>query len=287
VLAARILGSLSPVEAAAASVPLALFLLLTETTLGTFGVTLYLRLRGGITPGFTKFMASTDVILGLLALLTVAGLPVSAYVHHFGIQSSAAGLLTALQALTVAALVLYAVLSWRKREGLAVAAPAAGLGVLLLADVAITLAPLSGTWWGEGAIVLAVLLSTIVLGAATTGMLLGHWYLVTPALTNRPLLQAIAMLVLGLVLQAPIFVLALAGLWPSGGSVARPLYGNPILSILWALGAIALPLVAGALAWPACRIRSFMSTTGLLYLAMIALLPGQLVGLVLLFVAAA
>jgi len=59
-----------------------------------------------------------------------------------------------------------------------------------------------------------------------------------------------------------------------------------VLSVLWALGAVFLPLVAAGLAWPTCRLRSFMSTTGLLYLAMIAILPGQLLGQLLFFVAA-
>jgi len=45
-------------------------------------------------------------------------------------------------------------------------------------------------------------------------------------------------------------------------------------------------ILAAGLALPTCRLRSFTSTTGLLYLAMIALLPGQLVGQLLLFVAA-
>src|SRR5207248_11711299 len=52
-------------------------------------------------------------------------------------------------------------------------------------------------------------------------------------------------------------------------------------------GAVILPLLAAGLASPACRMRSFMSATGLIYLAMIAIFPGQLVGQLLLFVAAA
>lgn len=281
------MSPLSPVDAAALSVPLALFLLLTETTIGTFAVTLYLRLRGGITPGFITFMAVTDAILALLSLWAVAGLPVATYARHFGIASGAAGLLTALQALTLAAMLVYAVMAWRAQTGPLAAAPAVGLSALLLAAIAVTLAPLGTTWWGPAAIVVAVILGTVVLGAATTGMLLGHWYLVTPALTNLPLLRAIAILVIGLVAQAAVFVVALGSLAASAGSLTRPLADNPILATLWILGSVALPLVAGVLALPACRLRSFMSTTGLLYMAMIALLPGQLVGLVLFFVAAA
>jgi hypothetical protein len=45
--------------------------------------------------------------------------------------------------------------------------------------------------------------------------------------------------------------------------------------------------LAAAPALFTCRLRSFMSTTGLLYLAMIALLPGQLLGQLVFFVAAA
>jgi hypothetical protein len=131
-----------------------------------------------------------------------------------------------------------------------------------------------------------VALSATVLGAATTGMLLGHWYLVTPALTNRPLLQAIGVLLVSLVLQAAVVPLTLGGVGRGSGSLTHALGLSPVLSVLWALGSVVLPLVAGGLALATCRLRSFMSTTGLLYLAMIAILPGQLLGQLLFFVAA-
>jgi len=89
-----------------------------------------------------------------------------------------------------------------------------------------------------------------------------------------------------LVLQAVLFPLTLRGLAHGSGSLTHPLTLSPVLSVLWALGAVFLPLVAAGLAWPTCRLRSFMSTTGLLYLAMIAILPGQLLGQLLFFVAA-
>jgi hypothetical protein len=48
-----------------------------------------------------------------------------------------------------------------------------------------------------------------------------------------------------------------------------------------------MPLVAGGLAWWTCRLRSFMSTTGLLYLAMASVLAGQILGAELLLLVAA
>jgi hypothetical protein len=178
------------------------------------------------------------------------------------------------------------VVIWRNDSSTTSWALTLSASVLLLAGIAAALWPLAGSLLDGAAIALMVVLSAAVLGAATTGMLLGHWYLVTPALTNRPLLRAIIVLLVSLVLQAVLFPLTLGGLAHGSGSLTHALSLSPALSVLWALGAVFLPLVAAGLALPTCRLRSFMSTTGLLYLAMIAILPGQLLGQLLFFVAA-
>jgi hypothetical protein len=287
VLRAVGLSALSPIDMAAITVPLALYLMLAGTAVGTFLTTEALRRTGGLTPGFLKFMSITSTVLCALALLVALGAPVAAYHDVLRIGRAAAQWLPWLQALTLSALLLNAFSSYRPgldprlARGTGLMASAA-----LLAALGLTFQPLSRTWWGVAAIWAAILLGTAVLGTATTGMLLGHWYLVTPALTNRPLLRSILWLLLALLAQAILFPLALAGLPGSAGSPARALASNPILAGLWGLGAVALPLLAAGLAYPACRIRSFMSATGLLYLAMIAIFPGQLVGQLLLFVAA-
>jgi hypothetical protein len=287
VLRSVTLVALSPVEMAAVTVPLALFLMLAETAVGTYAATEALRVRGGLTPGFLKFMAVTSTVLTLLALLVILAAPVSAYREVLPINRGSAGVLAPLQALTLVAVGVVAISAFRSPSGGRIVRPFALLASAgLLVAVATTFAPLGVSWWGQAAIWASVLTSTVVLGTATTGMLLGHWYLVTPALTNRPLLRSIAWLLAALIAQTVVFLVALAGLRASGGSPAHPLATNPILSLLWTLGAVTLPLLAAALALAACRIRSFMSTTGLLYLAMIAIFPGQLVGQLLFFVAA-
>lgn len=272
---------------AALTVPLALFLLLAETAVGGAATVAYLRLTGGLTQGFLKFIAVTYAIVALLAFLTVLGGPPGAYHNLLGINRAAADSLVFLQGVVLVMLVAHAVIVFRQASP-----PRAtwlltlASSVVLLIGIATALAPLAGSVLDGAAIAIAILLSTTVLGAATTGMLLGHWYLVTPALTNRPLLRAIGVLLVGLVLQALTYPLMLRGLAHGSGSLTHPLAISPPLSILWVLGAVALPLLAAGLAWPTCRLRSFTSTTGLLYLAMIALLPGQLVGQLLFFVAA-
>ncbi len=268
------------------TLPLALFLLLAETAVGGFATVAYLRLMGGLTHGFLRFVADTYAILGSLAFLVVVAGPPGSYHRLLSINQSAAGALVFLIGLVVVALVAHAVIIWRRDSSTASWALTLAASGLLVAGIAAALWPLSGSLLNGAAIALAVVLSAAVLGAATTGMLLGHWYLVTPALTNRPLLRAIGVLLVSLVLQAILFPLTLRGLAHGSGSLTHPLSLSPVLSVLWALGAVVLPLLAAGLALPTCRLRAFMSTTGLLYLAMIVILPGQLLGQLLFFVAA-
>lgn len=269
------------------TLPLALFLLLSETVVGGVATVAYLRISGGLTHGFLKFVGATYLVLGLLALLVVWAGPPANYRSLFPINQPIAGLLVVFQALLVFALLALVILIWRHRDasrsGWTLTMAACGL---LLAGISAVFWPLMGSVATGAALVVVVILSAVVLGAATTGMLLGHWYLVTPALTNRPLLRAIAVLLAGLILQAIAFPLALGGLGHTAGSVGRAFGLSPVLSILWLLGSVVLPLLAAVPALLTCRLRSFMSTTGLLYLAMIVLLPGQLLGQLLFFVAA-
>jgi hypothetical protein len=264
------------------TLPLALFLLLAETAVGGVATVAYLRLTGGLTQGFLKFIAVTYAVFGVLAFLIVLAGPPSAPAMNTTIAHG----LVFLQGLLVLALLANTVVIWRRKDALSGWALTLSASVLLLAAVAAALWPLAGSLLDGAAIVLVIGLSAAVLGAATTGMLLGHWYLVTPALTNRPLLRAIAVLLVGLVLQAILFPLALGGLAHGSGSVGQALGTSPLLTALWVLSAVVLPLVATGLALPTCRLRSFMSTTGLLYLAMIAILPGQLLGQLLFFIVA-
>jgi hypothetical protein len=269
------------------TLPLALFLILAETTVGGIATVAYLRLAGGLTPGFLKFIAVTYAIFGLLAFLVVLGAPPGSYHRLLAINQGAANVLVFLQGCFVLALIVNAIVTWRGR-GPIIASGALTLlaSGLVLAGIAAAFWPLAGSPLNGGGIVLMVGLSAAVLGSATTGMLLGHWYLVTPALTNRPLLQAIGVLLISLALQAIVLPLTLGGVGRGSGSLTHALGLSPVLSVLWALGSVVLPLVAAGLALATCRLRSFMSTTGLLYLAMIAILPGQLLGQLLFFVAA-
>src|SRR5213082_3645448 len=223
------------------TLPLALFLLLAETAVGGFATVAYLRLTGGLTHGFLKFIAVTYALLGGLAFLVVLAGPPGSYHRLLAINQPAAEALLFLQGVLVLALIAHAVIIWRRDTSPISWALTLSASVLLLAGIAAALWPMAGSLLNGAAIALIVVLSAAVLGAATTGMLLGHWYLVTPALTNAPLLRAIEALLISLVLQAIVFPLTLGGLNNGSGYVTGALGISLALSVLWTLGAVVLP----------------------------------------------
>src|SRR5437667_320351 len=175
------------------TLPLALFLLLAETTVGGVVTVAFLRRTGGLTHGFLKFISVTYAILAALAFLVVVAAPPGSYHRLLAVNQFAAGTLPYLQGLLVITMVIQVVMTWRRQDAaLRGWLPTLLASVLLLAGIMATLGPLAGS----------------------------------------------------------------------------------------------APVAAAGLALPTCRMRSFMSTTGLLYLAMIAILPGQLLGQLLLFVVA-
>src|SRR5260370_40446151 len=94
--------------------PLSLFLILAETTVGGIATVAYLRLTGGLTLGFLKFIAVTYAILGLLAFLIVLAAPPGSYRHLLAIDQPAADALVFLQAVFVLALIANAAVTWRE-----------------------------------------------------------------------------------------------------------------------------------------------------------------------------
>jgi hypothetical protein len=140
--------------------------------------------------------------------------------------------------------------------------------------------------WGPYGTAASFLLSAVTIGTVTTAMLLGHWYLVVPNLSTRPLFILLGVLAAGFLLQAGLAVAALLLLdgrsdFPTTHEVV---YGGYSLTFWMHIAAgIALPLVITALALQSTRMRSLMSATGLLYVAVVLTLVGQVTGKVIFY----
>lgn len=123
-------------------------------------------------------------------------------------------------------------------------------------------------------------LSACVLGSAMTAMLMGHSYLIAPAMSMAPLMRLLACLGTAVLLR---IILACYGLW-TWTQIGSEAPGTDVtfwLPVRWALGLIA-PLVLGWLAWETARIRSTQSATGILYVVVLMVFLGELTSMLLL-----
>jgi hypothetical protein len=147
---------------------------------------------------------------------------------------------------------------------------------------------LAALGWGSAALPAPVIaVQLLVLSAVTGGvlaaMILGHWYLVTPKLTEGPLILAIRLLLAALIVQAVVFGLSVAvGIGATAPFAA--LTGQYLLLVWLLLGVgIVFPLVLTVMALRTARTRSMESATGLLYIDTAAVFAGTIVSAALLF----
>jgi hypothetical protein len=133
--------------------------------------------------------------------------------------------------------------------------------------------------------VASTLVGAGVLGGALMAMTWGHWYLTNSGLPKEPLEQ-MSLLVLGAVAASALLALLGAVLparqEPLAQEVAVALFANPAFWLRVGVGLV-FPLLLATLAWKAAGVRGMMSATGLLYIALGAVLAGELLARGLLF----
>ncbi|MFI5293201.1 MAG: hypothetical protein ACHQ02_10065, partial [Candidatus Limnocylindrales bacterium] len=182
--------------------------------------------------------------------------------------------------LVLTALLVIETIALRRGRGrrLGLVALAAGLATILTAAVG----------WASVALAAPVLALELMVLAAVTGgvlaaMILGHWYLVTPRLSEGPLILAVRLLLAALVAQLVLFAVAvIAG--SGGGQPFGALIGPHMLLVWLLLGVgIVFPVVLTGMALRTARTRSMESATGLLYIDTAAVLAGTIVSAALLF----
>jgi hypothetical protein len=125
-------------------------------------------------------------------------------------------------------------------------------------------------------------LATSMLGFSMGAMLLGHWYLVQPKLAIDELGRLSLILIAAIVVR---FLVGTAGVvhlleGKSEADVYRYLMsGNPGVFVLmrWVWGLLA-PLALCYFIWGTVKIRSTQSATGILYVVVLAVLTGEILG---------
>ncbi len=269
----------------AAALPYTVLILFVELAAGSILVVTVFDARALVTRGYVQTGALIVVSAALLAVVTLRALDVGEAVDGYALQRdwlpAFEWSLRALLALAVLYLVA-AFRGWRR--------PTLALGVLGSAAGLAALVALSGliaapTWSYAGTLG-GMLASALVLGGSLMAMTWGHWYLTNSGLPKEPMEQ-LSLLVLGALLVQALFVLLGAVLPvrvapPHEAAFGVSLGQNPAFWLRVLVG-IAFPLVLATLAWRAAAIRGMMSATGLLYIAVGAVLTGEALARGLLF----
>lgn len=220
------------------------------------------ELVGGTTRGYRLFMAWLLVVLAAILVLSDLALPLG---------PDAAATTDVRRPLTfafAAGCLAYLVASLARwpRAWLAIGSGIIGLAALVVLAVAggTRSAPLFAS---------QLVLAAVALGAVNAGMLLGHWYLVTPKLSPAPLRRMMWILVAALALQGVAFIVALVAVGTD------PLQGGlGWLSWLRLGVGIVLPIVATVLAILASTAPSLQASTGLLYIGLALVMAGSIAG---------
>lgn len=173
-------------------------------------------------------------------------------------------------------------------------------GLTTLFVMAMIYRPIASSNIGGAITVAGFFAAALALGGVMTAMWLGHWYLVTPALSEKPLLFATTLVLLGVLAQVIFAFTAgptithasnIAVTTPAATATATPSpshtqtkpAGTPVVTPLstdaigWLriLVSFVIPLILGGIAWKLIRDRSFQSATGMLYLVVVCALAGE------------
>jgi len=263
-----------PLQTIAQSLAYINWTVLLALALGSFGVVVLCRLRTDATRGYLSFMTFTSALLGLLVLVSDFGLPAPD-----DLAIAAAPSLDVPRRLCLALFALlgtvYGVAIVRGRR-----APALGLAALALGIFA---AILGGWGWAGGpvagtGVAVQFLALSAVTGGALAALVLGHWYLVTPRLSEGPLLLTSRALMLAVALQLGLFFVWLSTGAGAGRRPFEPLVGEGALLIwLRLIVGLCFPLVLSFMAVRTAHSRSMESATGILYIDLAAIASGTIV----------
>ena len=271
-----------------AALPYTTFLLLLELAAGCQAVLLLAALRGDVSKGFVKMGAILVLATAVPALWVTATFTGVTEVADYPLDER--WLLPMRAAMAVFALlcVAYNWFVWRERLETAkfwgLATALAGVGTIALAAAYLRLPT-----WGYAATLLSLLAGAASLGAVSMGMILGHWYLVTPRLPEQPLNRLTLVLLVALAVQTALVVVNLAlparYVPVAAENPAVGLAQNPVFWLRLGVGLV-FPLALAFMAWQSSVIRAMMSATGLLYIAMGGVLAGEVLARGLLFTTA-
>ncbi len=273
------------------ALPYTSFIVLLESAVGSLLVCLFADWRGRVAASFVKFSAAMVAVAAAVLLLNSLALDPKSAIGGYRLDD---GALTPVKVATIAFLVTTLPYNWfllRENRQIAMftGTASAVTGIALIALVAYYV---SLPTWGYAAALLSITAGTLAVGLVVLAMTLGHWYLVTPRLPREPLEELTLLLVAAVALQGLLLVInviiparEVPGATAFLGSTT--LGANPAFWLRIAIGLL-FPAALGYMSYISSRgypanENAMMSATGLLYIAVGAVLVGEVLARGLMF----
>lgn len=309
------------------TLPLILFIVLTELSIGAFTVLFILDWRNQVKRNFLVLYTIIYIILSGLTYWFQQGYTNTAFLNSFSmLDKSWTGFLALPLLLFLLLMVVYAVflladkkagvdgkvegrtiMSRRRALRLVAGSLTSLAGLVTLFVLGMIFRPLASSSLAGVFIVGSFFAAALALGGVLTAMWLGHWYLVTPALSEKPLQFAATLVLIGVLAEA---VFAFAG-GTTGAAAASRAVSTPTPAVT-ATATVApgasttpgtqvkpagvptvAPLSIDTIGWLRIAVdfvmplallifilklihdRSFQSATGMLYLVLALTLAGE------------
>lgn len=253
--------------------PLATVLVLAELAVGTVLVAFLSDLAGDVGRGFLGTTALICVAVLGADLLLLLFLPNPSELLHTAVDAgryaSFVHWLVGCTGATLGYALFSAVGTDPARR--VVGAAAVGCGGTALAMAALAFGPTVDDAWLAA---LAFAPAALLCGSALSGVLLGHWYLIAPDLTFRPLRRAVYVVFAAVVVQSAAIVAALlhAAQAPRHTVVAGHYAASFWLLVV--LAGLVFTAAVNALTLYFARIRANQPATAMLYVLIITVLMG-------------
>jgi len=235
------------------------------------GMGLFLLEAGAGTALLLLFFPARTLGRGFFALhggLAFSFVTLAALARPSGLRLPAAGL-----AAVLLSLYTLAALADRATQALPVLAAGALAALVCLREVALAAPRPRGDAWTVG----GALLGGLFLGAVLLTMNLGHWYLVSRALPFRLLARGAALFAVLAAARAGLLAAAVAaGGSREGLASLLSLERDALFFLFRVLWGIVGPLALSYFIWRTADMRSNQAATGLLYVALLFVLIGEL-----------
>jgi hypothetical protein len=253
--------------------PLAGLLVLLELAVGTIAAAFIVDLIARVGRGFVGTTAAICALVMGVEVAIAASVPSDTRLLGGGLSGDALSSLVHWSIGFTLALAGYALFC---AVGTDVARRVVGVATLAVGGVvvgkaAVTFGPPVG---GVTSALIAFAPATLVVGSTLAGMLLGHWYLVAPSLSFRPLRRAIDLVFTAVAVQAVVIGVVLWSASPTTrDQLLRADYALPFWLLVVGAGLVFTTAVAVLTRYFA-RIRANQPATAMLYVLIISAAMG-------------